>query len=137
MNNVICGNPKALSGQVGGFSTWPDGTWGGRIRMRPTPDTYVMFGIYEANRYLYGTQAGWRSAWWLTGSGDTGVEVPAEVAWQPKFGNDALPGNYKLGIGFDSSSYQVWTPFSGARQLSVGRSRSNRGGCSSGHWRTR
>src|SRR4051794_38646140 len=114
MNNAICGNPKALSGQVGGFSAWPDATWGGRARLRPTQDTYLMFGIFQVNRYLYGTQAGWRSAWLLSGSGNTGVYVPAEVAWQPKFGRDGLPGNYKLGLGFDSSTYQVWTPISGS-----------------------
>jgi porin len=80
MNNAICGNPKALSGQVGGFSAWPDATWGGRIRLRPTQDTYLMFGIFQVNRYLYGNAAGFRSGWLISGSGNTGVYVPAEVA---------------------------------------------------------
>ncbi|PPQ27440.1 carbohydrate porin [Rhodopila globiformis] len=114
MNLNICGNPKALVGQPGGLTAWPDATWGGRARVRPTQDTYLMFGIYQVNQNLYGVGAGFRSGWLLSGSGDTGVEVPAEVAWEPKFGSDSLPGHYKLGLGFDSSSYPVWSPFATA-----------------------
>jgi len=98
MKNTTCGNPKALPEQVGGFSVWPDAMWGGRVRLRPTQDTFLMFGIFQVNRHLYGNGAGFRSAWLLSGSGDMGVYVPAEVAWQPKFGCDGLPGNYKLGL---------------------------------------
>ena len=31
-----------------------DATWGGRIRVRPTPQTYIQTGIYEVNQGLYG-----------------------------------------------------------------------------------
>jgi porin len=34
----------------------------------------------------------------------SGVYVPVEAAWQPKLGPDQLPGHYKLGFGYDSSS---------------------------------
>ena len=38
MNNVLCGDPKALPGGDIGHSAYPDGVWGGRVRVRPTPD---------------------------------------------------------------------------------------------------
>jgi len=69
-----------------------------------------MFGLYQVNQYLDSNQGGFRSAWLISGSGNSGVEVPAEVAWQPKFGGEKLPGNYKLGLGFDSSSYPAFGP---------------------------
>ena len=37
-------------------------------------------------------------------SQDSGVYIPVEVTWEPKLGPDALPGHYKLGFGYDSSS---------------------------------
>ena len=42
MNNALCGDPKALPGGDIGHSAYPDAVWGGRIRVRPTPDTYVV-----------------------------------------------------------------------------------------------
>ena len=93
---------------MGGFSAWPDATWGGWVRARPTNNSYLQVGLYQVSRYLYTNNAGFRSGWLLSGSGSTGVEVPVEAAWQPRFGHDKLPGNYKIGLGFDSSDYPAF-----------------------------
>jgi len=53
MNNVLCGDPKALPGGDIGHSAYPDAVWAARIRVRPTPQTYVETGVYEVNQGLY------------------------------------------------------------------------------------
>ena len=55
MSNGLCGNPKQLPGADIGMSYYPDGVWGGRIRVRPTAQTYIQTGVYEVNQGLYTT----------------------------------------------------------------------------------
>ncbi len=47
MNNVLCGDPKALPGGDIGHSAYPDGVWAGRVRVRPVADTFVVAGVYR------------------------------------------------------------------------------------------
>ncbi len=54
MNNVLCGDPKALPGGDIGHSAYPDGVWGGRVRIRPTLNSYFTTGVYEVSQGLYG-----------------------------------------------------------------------------------
>jgi porin len=103
MNNDLCGDPKALPGGDIGHSAYPDAAWAGRVRVRPTPDTYIETGVYEVNQGTY-SYANFRSGFKFDGSQDSGVYIPVEVAWEPKLGPDQLPGHYKLGFGYDSSS---------------------------------
>ena len=70
--------------------------------MRPAPDVYVEAGLYEVNQGLYG-YANFRSGFKFDSSQDSGVYLPAEIAWEPKFGPDKLAGHYKFGVGYDSS----------------------------------
>jgi porin len=110
MNNVLCGDPKALPGGDIGHSAYPDGVWGGRVRVRPTPETYVTVGIYEVSQGLYGND--WRTGWEFDGAQDSGVYVPVEVGYEPRLGDAKLPGHYKIGFGYDSSN--TFTDFSSA-----------------------
>ncbi len=48
MNNGLCGDPKALPGGDIGHSAYPDAVWAARVRVRPTPQTYI------ADRHLRG-----------------------------------------------------------------------------------
>ena len=102
MNNSLCGNPKSLPGGDIGFSSYPDAVWGGRVRARPTPDTYLQAGVYEVDQGLY-SNANFRSGFKFDGSQDSGVDVPVELGWQPKFGLDGLPGHYRVGFAYDTS----------------------------------
>jgi porin len=102
MNNMLCGDPKALPGGDIGHSAYPDGVWGGRVRVRPTADTYVVTGVYEVSQGLYGDD--WRTGWEFDGAQDSGVYVPVEVGYEPRFGASQLPGHYKIGFGYDSSN---------------------------------
>ncbi len=54
------------------------------------------------NQGLYGNPE-FRSGFKFDGAQDTGVYLPVEVAWEPHFGPDHLPGHYKLGFGYDTS----------------------------------
>jgi len=103
MNNDLCGDPKALPGGDIGHSAYPDAAWGARVRVHPTPETYIETGVYEVNRGMY-SDVNFRSGFKFDDSQDSGVYLPVEVAWEPKLGPDKLPGHYKLGFGYDTSS---------------------------------
>jgi len=97
MNNSLCGNPKSLPGNDVGISSYPDAAWGVRFRLRPTVDTYVQLGIY--------TYPNFRSGFKFSSSQDTGAIFPVEVAYEPQIGADKLPGHYKLGFAYDTTTY--------------------------------
>jgi porin len=103
MNNALCGDPKALPGGDIGHSAYPDAAWALRVRVRPTFDTYLESGVYEVNQGLY-SNINFRTGWKFDTSQDSGVYIPVEAAWLPRLGPDQLPGHYKLGFGYDTSS---------------------------------
>jgi porin len=103
MNNELCGDPKALPGGDIGHSAYPDAAWGTRVRAEPIPDTFIKIGLYEVNQGTY-SNANFRTGFKFDDSQDSGVYVPVELGWEPKFGPDQMPGHYKLGFGYDSSS---------------------------------
>lgn len=103
MNNALCGDPKALPGGDIGHSAYPDAVWALRVRVKPTPDTYIATGVYEVNQGLY-SDVNFRSGWKFDTSQDSGVYIPVEIAWLPKFGPSELLGHYKLGFGYDTAS---------------------------------
>jgi porin len=105
MNNAICGDPKALPAGDKGHSAFPDGVWAGRIRVRPTPDTYAEAGVYEVNQGLY-TNRYFGSGFPNNISQASGVYVPTEVAYEPALGANNLIGHYKFGFGYDSTLYK-------------------------------
>ena len=113
MNNAQCGNPKALTSDVR-FSSYPDAVWGGRIRVRPVLQTYVQTGVYEVNQDLYQYDNS-RSGFTFDTSRDSGVDIPVEAAWEPVFGAAKLPGHYKVGFAYDSSSYAGFTTLPAAQ----------------------
>ncbi len=104
MNNSLCGNPKSLPGNDVGISSYPDAAWGVRFRLRPTVDTYIQLGAYEVNQGIY-TYPNFRSGFKFSSSQDTGAIFPVEVAYEPQIGADKLPGHYKLGFAYDTTTY--------------------------------
>ncbi len=116
MNNALCGDPKALPGGDIGHSAFPDAVWGGRIRVRPTPDTYVVAGVYEVNQGLYGDAA--RTGFEFDVPQSSGVYVPVQIGYEPRFGEDRLPGHYVVGVGYDNSLFKS---FSSALPASAGQ----------------
>jgi porin len=103
MNNGLCGDPKALPGGDIGHSAYPDAVWAARIRVRPTASTYITAGVYEVNQGLYNYE-NFRSGFKFDTSQDSGVYLPVQIGWEPRFGTDKLPGHYAVGFGYDTSS---------------------------------
>ncbi len=102
MTLTICGHPRALTAEQG-FIDWPSNTWGGRVRVRPTPDTYVMAGIYASQPFPGGGTSGFD--WFGSSDRITGAVYALEVAWEPVFGPDRLPGHYKVGFAYDTTNF--------------------------------
>lgn len=95
----FCPGPRPLVAQAD-FTVFPNSTWGGRVRGAPAPSVYLQAGVYEV-RPQFGGRSGFN--WSLNGT--TGVTVPAELGWEPRFGSNQLLGHYKVGAMYDTSSY--------------------------------
>ena len=104
MNNALCGDPKALPGGDIGHSAFPDAVWAGRIRVRPTSDTYITTGVYEVNQDLY-SQAD-SSGFEFGVPRDSGVYIPVQLGYEPKLGEDQMLGHYVIGFGYDTSRFK-------------------------------
>jgi porin len=100
MTLTICGHPRALTAEQG-FIDWPSNTWGGRVRVRPTPETYAMAGVYASQPFPAGGTTGFD---WSTNN-VTGSVYAVEVGWEPVLGPDRLPGHYKVGVAYDTSNF--------------------------------
>lgn len=96
---TVCGNPRLMPLQQG-FSSWPLTDWGGRVRVRPTQDTYVMGGLFESS-----TEAGGKAGFHWGLDDATGAVIPLEVGYEPSFGSNALTGHYKVGGFYDTSDF--------------------------------
>jgi porin len=107
MNNALCGDPKALPGGDIGHSAFPDAVWAGRVRIRPVPDIYITTGIYDVNQDLYSNAD--RSGFEFGVPRSSGVYVPVQIGYEPKLGNDRLPGHYVAGFGYDSSRFKSFS----------------------------
>jgi porin len=57
MTLTICGHPRALTAEQA-FIDWPQNTWGSRVRVRPTAETYVLVGIYASQPFPAGGRSG-------------------------------------------------------------------------------
>jgi porin len=99
MNVIFCGNPRPLS-TYPGEPVWPAASWGGQTRVFVFPTIYAMVGLFQVNPNFGGA-----SGWNLFNSDSSGVSVPAEFGWVPRFGPDGLVGHYKVGFDEDTSSY--------------------------------
>ena len=95
-NVGFCAHPQNLPGSSG-WSDYPTGKWGGRIKISPTPSFYIQTGAYDVNPGYYDKQNGLK----ISMSGSTGALIPVEAGYKVNFGN--LPGEYKLGAYYDTS----------------------------------
>jgi porin len=96
-NLSFCGAPVGnLAGDY--WYNWPISNWGARLRVK-NDRFYAMIGAYEINPrnldheftigYFHGA---------------TGVMVPVEVGYTPRFGTSRLPGSYKFGGWYNSAN---------------------------------
>jgi porin len=78
---------------------WPVSQWATRLKFNLQGFGYFQFGVFDANPNYLKVQ---QSALPVFYSGSTGLLIPAELGWLPKFGN--LQGSYKFGGWYDTST---------------------------------
>ncbi|WP_350601033.1 carbohydrate porin [Pseudomonas sp. 65/3-MNA-CIBAN-0223] len=93
---------SAPIGNVAGdiWYSGPVSQWGGRVRYNLDEHWAVQVGVYEQNPSYLETGNGFK----LSGSGTKGALVPVEIIWKPTLGEEALPGEYRLGYYHSSAS---------------------------------
>ena len=99
----LCPQPRALP-LGSGFSIVPSATWGIRLHVQPG-SVYAAVGGYQV-RPRFGGPSGFD--WGFSDS--TGLVVPAEIGWEPRFGPRELQGHYKAGLSVDTSNYPDLSP---------------------------
>jgi porin len=99
-NLMFCGSAP---GNIVGNYIWdaPISQWATRVKLALNGFGYFQVGIYDVNPKYLGVQDQVLPVFF---PGSTGALVPVELAWLPKFGNDALSGSYKFGAWYDTST---------------------------------
>ena len=103
MNVLFCGNPHPLPNYPG-EQDWPQATFGGQVRWVPIPSLYAMVGLHQTD-IDFGTGGGGISGWAWADPHKSGVSIPVEIGWVPRFGRRNLIGHYKLGYDHDTHAY--------------------------------
>lgn len=96
-NLALCGS---LAGH--GAGVWyntPIGQWGTRIRYNITPQVYFQVGAFMYNPN-YATRSG---SFKLDNTGRTGNMYLAEMGGTPTFGQNKLPGSWKIGAWYNTA----------------------------------
>ncbi|WEK44744.1 MAG: carbohydrate porin [Candidatus Sphingomonas colombiensis] len=97
-NNGVCGKPIGIAQDSGGAHNYPVAQWGARLRIAMPKDIYAAAGIYQVNPHLgdkdYGFNLTFQS---------TGVLMPFEIGWEPNLGSARLPGQYRVGVYYNTS----------------------------------
>jgi len=91
--------PFELTQLVAGFPGFPYVNWGGRVRVAPTPDTYIKAGAYQTNP-LRQHNTGFD---WSIDNKSTGFVAPVEAGWESDA--DGMPRHYKIGTWYNSADY--------------------------------
>ncbi|EPJ76919.1 glucose-sensitive porin [Pseudomonas sp. CFII64] len=116
---------SAPIGNVAGdvWYSGPVSQWGLRVRYNLDKQWAVQVGVYEQNPSYLSTGNGFK----LSGSGTKGALVPVEVIWKPALGQQALPGEYRLGYYHSSATANdVYDDVNGAAQALTGQAPKSR-----------
>ena len=98
-NVGFCIHPQNLPASSG-WSDYPTGKWGGRIKWMPTTNSYIQAGVYDVNPGYYAKENGLK----VSTSGSTGALIPVEVEYTSAIGAAEMPGHYKAGVYYDTST---------------------------------
>ncbi len=113
----VCGNFSSMWYLNNNNPSYPVATWGGRVTIKPTLETYLRFGAYQETSDQAAGSSG------ITGGGfwrsfdfghDLGVFIPAEIGYKTSFAQDPFPRGLWMGGWYDSSRYT--DPFGHAEQ---------------------
>lgn len=100
MNLTFCGaDPGNLVGNY--IFNWPISQWATRVKFSLGKEGYVQAGAYDVNPRYLNLENEVAPVFF---SGSTGVLIPVEFAWLPSFDDGQLPGSYKIGFWYDTST---------------------------------
>ncbi|MBB3562780.1 porin [Rhizobium sp. BK512] len=99
-NLTFCGSD--LGNLVGNYIfNWPISQWATRAKININGFGYFQVGVYDVNPKYLGVDDQVLPVFF---SHSTGALIPVEIGWLPQFANGALPGSYKVGAWYDTSS---------------------------------
>jgi porin len=103
MQNAIDGNPVGIFFNSPGMTAYPNSAWGTVLKVRPTPRTYVMGGVYDGDPNIRGNDHN---------GADMSMHGPVFAIMEAAYQKNGLPGdagligNYRVGAWYDNSSYE-------------------------------
>ncbi|EKM98566.1 Carbohydrate-selective porin OprB [Acidocella sp. MX-AZ02] len=115
-NNAFCFNPAVVPITDKGLSFYPYGTWGGRVKLSPSPWFYVQAGAFQSDPALIPTDGfEWSS------NHATGIETAAEIGIQSPSWTD--PYAFHLRAGGYNNGAPVSDPYLNIHGLSLVKSK--------------
>jgi len=104
----VCGNYSSMWYLTNGNPSYPVATWGGRVTIKPTLETYLRFGAYQETSVQASSGSGitggrfWQS---FDFGHNEGVFIPVEIGYKTNFDQDPFPRGVWAGGWYDSSTY--------------------------------
>jgi len=102
VQNGFDGNPVGIFFNAPGMTAYPNATWGGLVKVRPTERMYVMGGAYNGDVSIHANKhhgADWSMDGPLFAIGEVGYQINGLP------GDQGLLGNYKAGFWYDDHQY--------------------------------
>jgi len=98
-NDAFCAHPQSLPSDSG-WADYPAGHWGARVRINLPDNFYAETGVFDVNP----SDALHENGFKLSLQGSTGALIPVEFGKTVALGPSGLPGHYKIGAYYDSST---------------------------------
>ncbi len=100
----MCSTPT-MYGATGSPPSFVTSSWGFRLLVKPTKDTYAKAGVWEDEPLIHTAgQGSFPGEDWDFNKG-SGVFAPAELGYKTTFADDKYPRHYDVGVTYDSSRY--------------------------------
>jgi porin len=96
-NGIICGHANAMTTNSGAHN-FPTAQWGGHVKWHATPNFYATVGAYLNNPNAGNGDQGFNLS-----LKHRGVFVPVELGWASGRGAGQLPGDFKLGVYYNTA----------------------------------
>ena len=112
VQNGFDGNPVGIFFNAPGMTAYPNATWGGLMKLKPTERMYAMVGLYNGDGSIRANKhhgADWSMDGPLFAIGEVGYRLnglPGDVG---------LIGNYKAGFWYDDHQYIDFTSIARGR----------------------
>ena len=102
MQNAFDGNPVGIFFNAPGMTAYPAATWGARIKIRPTPRSYLMGGIYNGDPNIRSDAYNGANF-----SMDGPLYAMGEACYQLNGlpGDSLYLGDYKVGFWYGNSEF--------------------------------